>query len=237
MADYLPKTDDALVAWFDNFQVKFIGYSTALGMVALQESVQADFGNLQYVVALADRYRAESKERTAYKQVMRDGPIGTPTPAPPTTAEVALGADPVAPGIVPRLRALVQRIKTHPSYTIAMGQDLGIIGPGSGDGDGDVSLLSDPLPRPENTVAVVLPDSEVRLKWVKKTFDGVLVESQRATETVWTQIGMDTSSPYLDSREPLVVGVPELRRYRLRYVKTDDPIGDYSDVITVTTVP
>lgn len=35
----------------------------------------------------------------------------------------------------------------------------------------------------------------------------------------------------------LAVGVPELRRYRLRYVETDDPIGDYSDVITVTTVP
>ena len=48
---------------------------------------------------------------------------------------------------------------------------------------------------------------------------------------------MDTSSPYLDSRDPLAVGVPELRRYRLRYIKSDAPIGDYSDVITVTTTP
>lgn len=235
MPDYLPNGDGALVAWFDNFQIKFQTHATVLGMAPSLEAVGADYGNLQYVVALADRYRAESKERTAYKDVMRDGPLGTPTPVKPSTTELSLGADPVTPGIVPRLRALVQRIKTNAAYTSAMGQDLGIIGPATG--GGGVSVLSAPLARPENTVAVVLPGSEVRLKWVKQSFEGVVVESQRATETVWGSIGRDTSSPYLDSREPLVVGVPELRRYRLRYLQTDDPVGDYSDVITVTTTP
>jgi hypothetical protein len=44
-------------------------------------------------------------------------------------------------------------------------------------------------------------------------------------------------SPYTDTREPLHAGVPEVRRYRLRYVKGDVPSGEYTDTMTVTTTP
>jgi len=73
--------------------------------------------------------------------------------------------------------------------------------------------------------------------WVKGVYDGVQIESQRAGETLWTLIGMDTSSPYLDSRAPLAAGVPEIRCYRLRYFPNDVPTGNYSDIVTVTTIP
>ena len=237
MADYIPDSDDALLAWFNNFQSKLTAYTGPLGLN--EEDVNGtkdDYKRLQYAITLATVFRAEAKERTAYKEIMINGPLGAQPPVP--TVPVIPLPDILTDnggGIVPRARLFVQRIKASANYSDAVGQDLGIIAPGAG--GGAPSLLAEPLPRPENTVAVVLPGSDVQLKWVKRGFTGVIIESQRATETIWTQIGMDTSSPYLDSRDPLAVGVPELRRYRLRYLRTDDPIGDYSDVITVTTTP
>ncbi len=70
-----------------------------------------------------------------------------------------------------------------------------------------------------------------------KTLTRVKQGCQRAGETTWTMLGTDTSSPYLDSRPPLVAGQPEVRRYRLRYVVNDVPVGNYSAVASITTVP
>ena len=36
---------------------------------------------------------------------------------------------------------------------------------------------------------------------------------------------------------PLVAGQPEVRRNRGRYIVNDEPVGDYSAVATVTTIP
>lgn len=44
------------------------------------------------------------------------------------------------------------------------------------------------------------------------------------------------SWPYLDSRDVLVAGQPEVRRFRVRYVVNDVAVGNYSDVATLTTV-
>lgn len=75
------------------------------------------------------------------------------------------------------------------------------------------------------------------LNWVKGSATGVLIESQRNNETDWTLIGTDTNSPFVDNRAPLVVGAPEIRRYRIRYLVNDLPVGNYSATVTVTTVP
>ena len=58
-----------------------------------------------------------------------------------------------------------------------------------------------------------------------------------AAEVAWTVLGTDNNSPCLESRAPLVAGRPEVRRYRGRYIVNDDPVGNYSTVASVTTVP
>lgn len=226
--DILPAADADLVVWFNNFQLKFATYALSVGFVAADvTAVQTDYQMLAYTVNLADVFKAESKERVQYKDTFRDGPLGIATPATPTTPTIAPPGTIPPPGIVPRVRATIQRIKAHPNYTQAMGQDMGIVAP-----------TSTPTGTPKPTAtAEAQPGSQVLLKWKKGGFDGVIIESQRGTETGWTQIGVDTSSPYLDSRPPLVVGQPEVRKYRLRYFKNDANVGDYSDIITVTTAP
>lgn len=222
---YLPTQEPALVVWYNNFQLKFNTYALTIGFVAGDvTNVQNDYAMLAYIVNLAAIFKEEAKERVQYKDTFLDGPLGVITPAAPTVPTIAPPAVIPPPGILPRLRAIVQRIKAHPNYTAAMGQDMGIVAPAATPG----------TPKPTAT-ADAQPGSQILLKWVKGAFDGVYIESQRANETTWTLIGMDTSSPYLDSRPPLVVGQPEVRRYRLRYFANDVATGDYSDIITVTT--
>jgi hypothetical protein len=47
----------------------------------------------------------------------------------------------------------------------------------------------------------------------------------------------DTVSPYVDNRDVLVAGKPEVRRYKAIYVVSDDEIGYFSDEVVVTVQP
>lgn len=227
--DFLPGPDSDLLVWLNNFQLKFQTYAPTLGFTAAEAAaVTDDYNMLAYVVHAADVIRNESQERTSYKNVLRDGPLGTVAPAVPTIPPLPAPATIVSPGIIPRLRAIVQRIKAHPSYTETMGTDLGIIA---------TTPTTSPATAKPSATAVAEPGNTVRIIWVKGGFDGVLVEGQRAGEATWTLLGTDTQSPFVDTRAPMQAGVPELRRYRLRYVKSDVPVGSYSDEITITTTP
>jgi len=83
------------------------------------------------------------------------------------------------------------------------------------------------------------PKSRIRSPGLAlKTLRGTIaLRSQRAAETPWAPLAFDTNSPYLDGRAPLVVGQPEQRRYRARYVDGDAPMGDWSDIVEVTAKP
>ncbi len=227
-ADYLPKADSELLVWFNSFQLKFATYGPTLGFTAADiTKVSDDYNMLAYLVSSSELKRNESQARTSYKNVVRDGPAGVLQPTPPSAPTLDPPEIVVAPGIIPRLRALVQRLKTHPAYTESIGADLGVIG---------VATLPTIAAKP-NATATAEPGSGVRIDWVKGGFDGVLVESQRGVETAWTLLGTDLKSPYTDTRAALQPGVPEVRRYRLRYVKDDQPTGENSDTMTVTTTP
>jgi hypothetical protein len=77
----------------------------------------------------------------------------------------------------------------------------------------------------------------VRIEFVKGAFDGVVIEGRRKEETQWTMLGTDNYSPYLDTRPPRIAGESEVREYRLRYLLKDEPVGDWSDIISTSTTP
>lgn len=227
LTDYMPKTDGELLVWFNNFQTKFATYGPTLGFVAADVTgVNNDYQMLAFVIQAAAAVQGESAARTRYKNTLRDGPARSVQPPIPTVPVVPVPATIVEPGIVPRLRATVQRIKSHPAYTESIGNDLGIIG-----------TASAPTATRPDASASAEPGSAVRIDWTKAGYDGVLVEGQRGDEVIWTNLGTDMQSPYTDTRTPLQVGAPEVRRYRLRYVKGDVASGDYTDTMTVTTTP
>lgn len=229
----IPRTDNELMVWLNNFASSFAAHAEALGFDAAEVAqVRADAAMLSYLVGdLVPTYRAALNTRTAYKGLILNGPAGEVGGDPPPAPSVGAPPAAVAPGILPRLRRLVQRIQVAPRYTEAVGSDLGITGRDSG----GVSAPADAV-KPK-VKATALAGGGVRVEFNKAGFDGVQVESRRAGEAAWRPLGNDNYSPYVDERPPLEVGRPEVREYRLRFLERDEPVGDWSNIVTVSTTP
>jgi hypothetical protein len=78
----------------------------------------------------------------------------------------------------------------------------------------------------------VMPD-QVVIDWIKGIMDGVAVYGS-ADGVHFELLGIDLRSPYEDKRKNKVDGVPEIRYYKLRYLKGDVQVGQFSDVVNVT---
>ena len=123
-----------------------------------------------------------------------------------------------------RLRGRANRAKNAPAYTTTMGQQLGILGP-----EDTTDLTNE---KPTLQASSINPGS-VTIGFNKSISGGIRLESKRAAETAFAFLAIDTSSPYIDNRANGAAG-PETRQYRAQYILGDDPIGNFSDVLTVT---
>lgn len=219
--DYLTMPEPELPGWFNNFSTNLPTYIETLGLTQAElDAVALDAATVAFVVNGVVAVRGYSGAWTDFKDAMLKGEDGSDTiPALPNLSVEQLPAV----DILKRTRELVNRIKAHSNYTVSIGQALGIIGPEE----------SEPEAKPTGK-AKALPNYEVEITFVKRGFDGVDIESQRGDETAWTYLAFDGSSPYIDRRPPSTAGQPEVRRYRMRYRKNDEPVGEYSDVLTVT---
>jgi hypothetical protein len=228
-----PRTDPELAIWLNNFTTVFEAHATSLGFTAADvNALSADTAMFNYLVGdVLPTYKAALQSRTAYKSLIKDGPLGEPGGPPPPAPTVGGAPAAVAPGIVPRLRTLIQRIQLAPGYNQAVGLELGIATPG----DGGASAPAAP-PKP-TAKAVALPNSQIQIDFVKGAFTGVLIEGRRTGDTEWAPLGTDNFSPYVDTRPPLTPGRAEVREYRLRYLDRDEPAGDFSDIISASTTP
>lgn len=228
---YLPSSEADQIPWMTNFVAKLTVHAATISVTAAELSaVQADMEFLTYLQRdLLPLYRAKAQEVTAYKDLIRNGPLGAPAGTLPTAPTTPKTPTLVPPGVMPRLASLVQRIKNAPGYNPAIGADLGILPAAA-----RTVAVDDSKPA---FTALALPGSQVRLDWVKGKLDGVRIESRRGGESEWTRLDDDRFSPYTDIRLPLAPGQSETRSYRLRYLKKDEPVGSFSDVATVLTTP
>ena len=228
MPSWLPTREADRLVWIQNVALKLTVHLGTAGIVAADVTfVEGVRDTYQWILNRSDQLNTAKQDVNEWKRIFADGPVGTPLGALPTAPAYPLGPlfIPTA-GSFDQIVVLMERIRNTDGYTTAIGEDLGMVPPVGG------AVLGDP-----SFTATSLPNSLTRLDWVKSSSDGVIVESQRADEVVWTMLGTDRFSPYLDGREPLVVGDPEVRRYRARYLDGDDPVGNYSPIVTVTTVP
>jgi hypothetical protein len=225
----MPRTEALRLVWLQNAVLKLGVYVGTAGIVAADVTLVTNIRDMyQWIVNRSEQINTHRQDVNEWKRIFSEGPIGTPLGAAP--------AAPAYPGLPPlftptagafdQVVALMERIRNTTGYTTAIGEDLGIVAPAF------VPTLGDPT-----FTVTALPNSEVRGDWVKATSDGIVFECQRGDEVGWTVLGWDRFSPFVDGRAPLVAGQPEVRRYRIRYLSGDDPIGNYSAVVSVTTVP
>jgi hypothetical protein len=228
MPTWLPDREADRLVWLQNYALKIATCVGTAGVTADDvELAEGWLAAYQWIVTCSRQARTLQKQINSWKTTFADGPEVEPLSP---SNQIAAFPDPPAftptAGMFAQLVRQAERIRNTNGYTVAMGENLGIVPPHT----------SPTLGVPRLKVGVE-PGSVVSIKWVKGKAHALLIESQRASEGGWTVLGTDTVSPYVDARPPLVDDQPEVRRYRVRYLMNDEPVGFYSPVVSVTTTP
>ena len=227
--DFWPVRENDQVLFLDKLSIQLAQHQAALasavsaGDVTTARNIYLWFAWAVLQVAI---FEGERKQRVTFKNTLRDNPAGESAASVPELGTTTLPAgSPPAPGFLAWLRELVARIKVHAAYTETIGQDLGIV------------PSSAAVPTKPVGAASALAGCRSRVTYFKSKYSGVKTESQRNSETVWENLGARIRSEFIDDRAPLVPGQPETRRYRLTYLNGDTPVGEPSDIISVTVAP
>ena len=228
MASPIPTADGPLLLWLQNFCVKFPLHGGTLGFTAPQITAAADDCNMciYLIQTYTPAMKNDAAEAQAYKDLIKNGPISGPALPPPMAAALPPPPTTVLPGTLPRLRALVQEIKSKPTYNDSIGADLGIIAP-----------VPVPNMAPPVITATGTHATNVVLAWTKNGWSGVKVQGRPQGAALWEDLGQDNYSPYVDTRPLAAPGVPEIREYRMCHMDGDTPLLNWSDIAVVTVVP
>ncbi|OAI26779.1 MULTISPECIES: hypothetical protein [Methylomonas] len=203
-SDYFPRPDGELLMWHDRFILNLASLKTQLGLS--DEDIAgcgSDNKELHGKVAAANIAAAASHHATAEKQAYRNQ-------------------------LEDKVRALARRIKSHPSYTDALGNLLGIVG---AEISTDLSDAKPILKAVDQTGGIVV------LSFQKSKSDGINIYSQRDNDSEFLFLARDTLTRYVDNRPLLIAGKPELRRYTAVYVVKDVEVGQFSDELVVSCAP
>jgi hypothetical protein len=196
--DYIPPKDANFIGWHDRFKDEVAALKTTFGLTDPEvAAVAAD--NAASHTKLTASNAAKAAAQTANEQ--KNATFKT---------------------VKSNARALAQRLKKHPAYTPALGEQLGIIGPE------DSTDLTES--KPTLTVDESQPN-KLTIGFNKSISDGVNLYSRRGSETAFTFLARDTESPYMDTRPPLTPGALERREYQAVYVLGDDEVGLRSDTV------
>lgn len=218
---YLPRTDQGKVAWLNNFSNKLPTHAATLGLT-LEDQVVAQRGAemFAYMVGQVVSFEAEKTERVLFKNLLRDGPIGSPLgdfpgmpviPAPPAS---------VPPGIFPRIRLMVQRIKGSTGYTEAIGADLKIIG---------AEQIIDPLTM-KPVLKLEKSLSGINIVWKKADADAIRIEVDRDGQG-FQFLAIDSEPDYMDT---FPITIAATWKYRAGYLIHDQLIGQWSDIAQIS---
>lgn len=229
MADWYPNTQAALIAWHDNFSTQAALNGTTLGLTApIVAQIAQDAANVLVMLNGMEAANTYREALTAYKELLFNDPADTPAePVPTAPTTLAFGGDgEPLPGIEARTREYAALIKASVAYTQDDGELYGIVG-----------AAPAPPGVPAISRATALIDSDVMLKVSKAGYAAVAVDMRR-DGGAFSQIGSTISATFVDETEPLVVGAPEVREYRIQGIDSgNNRVGDVSEITRISTAP
>lgn len=223
---FLPNRDKERSIWLKNFSTKFASYYLLFGFVIADlNALAADSAAYAWILETIELFKTEAKERTSFKNILRNGPIGTTLGAYPSLPTLpAVPATAVTAGVFPRVSNLVKRIKAHPNYTKAIGEDLGVEGV-----DVDTFLSEEDKP----VLTLSKNGGNVIVKYVKGNADGIHLYCKRGEETDFTLLAVVTKNAYKDTRPNKTAKQPETREYYAWFMKNDEITGTDSDTAEI----
>lgn len=228
---YFPRTLSKRPEWFANYatQLPLANPILALPAPGVTASV-ADARFCEYAAGVwLNATREFGPAATASIEQFYGGPGGAAYVLPVfTPPPLPAGVTAVPSGALRRIFAFVQSIKAAPTYTEAIGLQLGIVG--------KEETTEHPVP----TFTLKVERGEgcecVRLNFRKYGRQGVVIYSRRGGGA-WEQLAVDLNTPFLDERPLLVATQPEVREYRLQYFERDQATGDFTETQSATLAP
>jgi len=226
---YLPKSEPGKREWLANIATKLPNYTTELELpdaANVVARVARHAKNYALVLDGAHAHNEYSSALVALKNLMRDsdttGGAELTLPKPP---EPLVFEGPVLAGIFEDMSNIVSDIKRSKKYNDVIGKDLRIIAlPEAGGGGGD-------QPRP--VLVVELQSGRPNILWKKGKFDGIKIHVDRGSGK-FEFLAIDTHPDYLDTYPLPELGKAEIWKYMAIYLKKDEPIGDWSEVVQIT---
>jgi hypothetical protein len=228
MALIVEKADAAFNLQLKNFANKISTYSTALGLTAAEvTAIKADAAAFDYLLSNQEAVQTFAQTYTAYKNLLRKGGQSVLGALPTAPVFAAAPAMP-APNVESRFRSLTQRISNSSAYTTAIGEDLGIEGPSAAAAKATMTAG-----KPVFFIELSL-GGHPNLRWTKGKFDGV--EIWKDSGTGFTKLDRDMRPDYIDKSNLPAAGIAAVWKYKMIYLLNDEPIGNWSDVVSVTVV-
>jgi hypothetical protein len=224
MSYYLENSEEKLAIQISNFATKIDTYAASFGLTATETlSIRNDASYFAWVVNNMKKIDSYKKNWTAFKTILLKGEdevSSNPTPVPPT-----LDIQPVAvaPGVLKRFTTMVNRVKAHPAYTTAIGQNLGIEVTAS-----PAIATTDAKPALKTT----LSGDKVLVQWTKGKFSGILLEKDSGSGYVL--LDKDFMPDYLDNTAMPAAGQTAIWKYRAIYLLRDEKAGQWSDEVSIT---
>jgi hypothetical protein len=225
---YLPVGDVNLASWYSNFSTKLCNqYGPTVSFTPLELSgIGNDNTALQNMVTHKEHLRQSAIVMTSVVRSLKYSSI-----------QVALGSIPIVPAMLPvpptvltgifnRLAIYVARIKQHANYTVAMGQDLGIIAP--------LNIFDPAVAKPE--VTIKLSGGYPVVKWKRLAADGVFLYVDRRDGNGFVLIDKLVRTEYVDISALPANTFSVTWDYKVRFMIDDNEIGLFSDTVSITVV-
>ena len=218
---YQPDDEANRVLWLNNFVLKLAVYTAILNIPAAEVTEITNAAALfSFTVNRKRQFAQYASDLVAYAKLLANDKatdnIAT-FPAPP-----ALGTVPalVLAGLFKRVASITARAKKHPSYTAAIGTDLGI--------EGSVIVVDATTAKP--ALHVRLQAGHPEILWTLGHFDGLEIWKDHGTGT-FALLDVDDAPDYVDLT-PLPATVA-LWKYKAIYRLGGEQVGQWSDVVQI----
>lgn len=226
---YFPTNLPARAGWYENFAAQALATGSQYNLTNAEiQQIQDDNDVIQFLANAAVTLDNYAEAVRQYRKVITEGNIGDPTPNLP--ANIVLNLPTVIPtGMFERLVDYVERIKAAANYTSETGATYGIIpqGPGSEFNPAEEIVVIETGVQPGNKVIVT---------FTRGKSDGIRVETA-IDKGDWASQGNFMKSPIVIDVPQNANQLPRSVQVRARYLDGNTPVGDWSDIKTVQTIP
>ena len=222
-SSYMPKNDDDRANLLEHVVATLPKYVALLDISAQDfDELQTDSISFRYALQTMGIMQAYSQSWTTTKNHLRDGGIGSDGwPMVPKLPEPIPAM--VKPGIIPRLSALAARIKAHRNYTTAIGYDLWLIG-------GEQKI--DPTTW-KPALSIYLQAGHPVIAWAKGNAGTIEIWVDRTDGNNFVLLAIDTEPNTNDATPLPAAGSGAIWKYKAIYRVHDEPVGHWSDIISI----